>query len=356
MKKHNFNAGPAILPAEVLEKAGKAVLDIDGTGLSLLEISHRSPEFTAIMDKAVSLAKDLLQLDDAYEVLFLSGGASSQFFMAPLNLLAPGEKACYVDTGTWASKAIQEAKRYGTIEVIASAKEGGYTHIPKNFSIPKDAKYLHLTSNNTIYGTQYHAFPASPIPLVCDMSSDIMSRPFDVRPFGLIYAGAQKNIGPAGATLVIVRKDMLGTTGRDIPPMLDYRVHAKENSLYNTPPVFPVYVSMLTMEWIRDMGGVAAMEKRNREKQDALYLEIDANPLFKGRCVPEDRSWMNVTFDITRPELEGGFLQACKAAGIEGIKGHRSAGGFRASLYNALPLESVTVLVGVMRDFANKHG
>lgn len=356
MKKHNFSAGPAILPAEVLQKAGMAAVQLDGSGLSLLEISHRSPEFTAIMERATSLVRELLHLDGSYHVLFLSGGASTQFFMAPLNLLSDRDKACYADTGTWSYKAIKEAKRYGDIQVIASSREEGYTYIPKGYAIPGDAKYLHLTSNNTIYGTQYHAFPESPVPLVCDMSSDILSRPFDIGPFGLIYAGAQKNIGPAGATLVIVREDMLGHTGRDIPSMLDYRVHARESSLYNTPPVFAIYVSMLTLEWVRDMGGVDAMEKRNREKQEALYREIDENPLFKGRCVQEDRSWMNVAFDTVKPELESAFLDACKEAGIVGIKGHRSAGGFRASLYNALPLESVQVLVDVMRDFARKNG
>ncbi|MBK6619741.1 MAG: 3-phosphoserine/phosphohydroxythreonine transaminase [Saprospirales bacterium] len=356
MKKHNFNAGPAILPAEVLEKAARACVELDGIGLSLLEISHRSSEFTAIMDRSVHLVRELLQLDEAYHVLFLSGGASSQFYMSALNLLAPDQKASYVDTGTWSYKAIQDARRLGTIEILASSKEEGYTFIPKNYSIPEDARYLHLTSNNTIYGTQYHAFPNSPIPLVCDMSSDIMSRPFDIRPFGLIYAGAQKNIGPAGATLVIVRKDMLGATGRDLSPMMDYSVHAKENSLYNTPPVFPIYVTMLTLEWILGLGGLEAMERRNREKQETLYREIDSNPLFKGRCVPEDRSWMNVTYDLTQPDLEAAFLKACKEAGIEGVKGHRSAGGFRASLYNALPVESVKVLTGVMRDFAEKNG
>lgn len=356
MKKHNFSAGPAILPPTVLEKASRAAFDYEGKGLSLLERSHRGSEFTGIIERAEQLTRDLLDLSNDYAVLFLSGGASSQFFMAPLNLLAPQDKACYADTGVWASKAVKEAVRYGDIEVIASSKADGYTHIPKNYDIPSDAKYLHLTSNNTIYGTQYHQFPESTIPLVGDMSSDILSRPLDVKPFGLIYAGAQKNIGPAGVTLVIVRKDLLGNTGRDIPSMLDYRVHIEGKSLYNTPPVFPIYVCMLTLEWIVELGGLEAMERRNRAKQEAVYREIDANPLFVGRCVAEDRSWMNVTFDATRPELEDGFLKACKEAGIEGLKGHRSAGGFRASLYNALPLESAIVLTEVMRDFANQNG
>lgn len=356
MKVHNFGAGPAILPSSVLEKAARAVVDLNGTGLSLLEISHRSPEFESIMARSTQLVKSLLRLDDSFDVLFLTGGASTQFFMVPLNLLAEGGKACYADTGAWSAKAIKEAGRYGQVEIIASSKKEGYTHIPKGYAIPEDASYLHLTSNNTIYGTQYHHFPDTNVPLVCDMSSDIMSRPFDPKPFGLIYAGAQKNIGPAGLTLVVVRKDLLGKTGRDIPSMLDYRIHAENHSLYNTPPVFPIYVSMLTMEWVLEMGGLEAMEHRNRQKQAVLYGEIDANPLFKGRCVPEDRSWMNAVFEITRPELEGDFLKACKEAGISGIKGHRSAGGFRASLYNALPQESVEVLVEVMRHFAQKNG
>jgi phosphoserine aminotransferase len=356
MKVHNFGAGPAILPQSVLKKAAQAVLDFNGIGLSILEISHRSAEFSAVMDRAVQVARTLMRLDDSYEVLFLTGGASSQFFMAPLNLLGQDEFACYADTGTWAAKAIKEAGRYGRVEVVASSKKDGYTHIPKDYDIPAGAKYLHLTSNNTIYGTQYQAFPETNVPLVCDMSSDIMSRPVDVKPFGLIYAGAQKNLGPAGVTLVIVRKDMLGTVSRDIPPMLDYRVHAENNSLYNTPPVFPIYVAMLTMEWIIETGGLEALEQRNRQKQAVLYAEIDANPLFKGRCVPEDRSWMNVVFEMAIPELEAPFLKACKEAGIDGIKGHRSAGGFRASLYNALPQESVDHLVEVMRQFGQQHG
>jgi phosphoserine aminotransferase len=356
MKVHNFGAGPAILPQSVLKKAAQAVLDFNGIGLSILEISHRSAEFSAVMDRAVQVARTLMRLDDSYEVLFLTGGASSQFFMAPLNLLGQDEFACYADTGTWAAKAIKEAGRYGRVEVVASSKKDGYTHIPKDYDIPAGAKYLHLTSNNTIYGTQYQAFPETNVPLVCDMSSDIMSRPVDVKPFGLIYAGAQKNLGPAGVTLVIVRKGMLGTVSRDIPPMLDYRVHAENNSLYNTPPVFPIYVAMLTMEWIIETGGLEALEQRNRQKQAVLYAEIDANPLFKGRCVPEDRSWMNVVFEMAIPELEAPFLKACKEAGIDGIKGHRSAGGFRASLYNALPQESVDHLVEVMRQFGQQHG
>jgi phosphoserine aminotransferase len=356
MKKHNFSAGPAILPASVLEKAARAVQEINQSGLSLLEISHRSADFTAIIDRATALVRQLLKVDEAYEVLFLSGGASSQFFMAPLNLLDPKAMACYVDTGAWSAKAIKEAHRYGKVEVVASSKEQGYTFIPKDFSIPREASYLHLTSNNTIFGTQYHAFPETSVPLVADMSSDILSRPVDMRPFGLVYAGAQKNIGPAGVTLVVVRKDLLGKVDRDLPSMLDYRIHAKNDSLYNTPPVFPIYVSMLTMEWIVEQGGLEAMESRNREKQEALYREIDANPCFRGVCAPEDRSWMNATFVAERPELEAPFLEACKEAGISGIKGHRSVGGFRASMYNALPMESVQVLIDVMREFARQYG
>ena len=356
MKKHNFSAGPAILPASVLKKAAEAAQEINHSGLSLLEISHRSPAFSEIMDKAVALVRDLLKLDDKYEVMFLTGGASSLFFMVPLNLLGKNEKAAYVDTGTWSSKAIKEAGRYGKLEILASSKENGYRSIPKGYSIPADAKYLHITSNNTIYGSQYQAFPESPVPIVCDMSSDIMSRPIDSSRFGVIYAGAQKNIGPAGMTLVIVRKDMFGSLDRDIPTMLNYHTHIAKGSLFNTPPVFPIYVSMLTLEWVRELGGLEAMERRNRSKQELLYKEIDANPLFKGYVVPEDRSWMNVTFNITNPELEGAFLETCKEAGIEGIKGHRSVGGFRASIYNAMDQESVQVLVDVMRHFSSKNG
>ena len=359
MTVHNFNAGPSMLPPSVIEQATEAVSDFQGSGMSILEISHRSPAFTAVLDEAETLVRSLLSLPEDYAVLFLTGGASTQFFMPPLNLLPPDACAVYVDTGSWSAKAIKEAKRYGTIHVAASSKEKGYTVIPKNYSVQSDATYLHLTSNNTIYGTQYHFWPETEIPLVCDMSSDIFSRPIPIERFGLIYAGAQKNLGPAGVTLVVVRKDLLGHTGRDIPSMLDYNTHISKHSSYNTPPVFPIYVSMLTLRWIRASGGLQAMQVRNEEKASLLYEEIDANPLFRGVVAHnDDRSQMNVTFVLTDSyrELETDFLEACKAAGCVGVKGHRSAGGFRASLYNAMPATSVQVLVDVMRDFSLRYG
>ncbi len=358
MKKHNFSAGPAILPETVFEQAAEAVRDLNGIGLSLLEISHRSPEFTAIMNEAVALVRDLLRIGDDYSVLFLTGGASSQFFMTAMNLLSEDETAAFVDTGSWSSKAIKEARYFGNVEVVASSKEDGYSHIPKGYSVPAYAKYLHLTSNNTIFGTQYHEWPKTEVPFVCDMSSDIFSRPLDINRFDLIYAGAQKNMGPAGTTLVIVRNEALGKVDRKLPSMLDYRTHIEKNSLFNTPPVFPIYVSMLTMRWIKANGGLEAMAKHAAERARLLYHEIDVNPLFRGTAKAEDRSLMNATFLLAkgREELQDDFLNACKAAGIAGIKGHRSVGGFRASMYNAMPLASVQLLVDVMQDFAKKHG
>lgn len=354
MKKHNFSAGPAILPASVLEEAAEAVRDYQGSGLSLIERSHRGLEFTAIMDESVALVQELLGLDDQYAVVFMTGGASSQFFMVPMNFLHAGETAAYVDTGTWANKAIKEAKLFGEVRVLASSKEANYTFIPKGYEIPSDVRYLHLTSNNTVFGGQFHEFPESPVPIVCDMSSDIFSKPFDVKPFGMIYAGAQKNLGPAGVTLGIIRKDMLRDA--NIPTMLKYSTYVDENSLYNTPPVFPIYVSMLTMRWIKANGGLAGMERRNRAKAELLYAEIDRNPLFRCPVATEDRSVMNAVFIGEKPELDKAFLAACEAAGCDGLKGHRSVGGFRASMYNALDIDSVQVLVDVMRDFAQKNG
>ncbi len=356
MKKHNFSPGPAILPASVLEEAAQAVRDFNGLGLSLLEISHRSAAFTAVMDEAVASVNELLGLNDDYAVLFLSGGASSQFFMTAMNLLNEGETACYADTGTWASKAIKEAKLFGTIEVIASSKDKNYTYIPRGWKVPAYAKYLHITTNNTIYGTQYHWLPESDAPIVADMSSDIFSRPLDGTNFGLIYAGAQKNLGPSGVTLVVVKKDLLGKVNRVLPSMLNYQTHIEENSLYNTPPVFPIYVSMLTMRWIKANGGLEGMEALNRRKAQLLYDEIDANPCFEGATVKEDRSLMNVTFLAKTPEWEAAFATAAKDAGCVEIKGHRSVGGFRASIYNAMPITGVQALVDVMRDFAQKNG
>ncbi len=354
-KKHNFYAGPAILPASVLKQATAATEDFAGMGLSILEISHRSPQFTAVVEEATSLAKELLGLSDDYEVLFLTGGASSQFYMAPMNLLPQDGTACYINTGTWSNKAIKEAKLFGNVNELASSAESNYTFIPKDYEIPSDATYIHMTSNNTVFGTQHHEFPETNVPIVCDMSSDIFSRPIDVSKFGIIYCGAQKNMGPAGVTLVIVRKDLLGKTGRPIPTMLDYNTHIAKGSMFNTPPAFPIYVSMLTMRWVKENGGVEAMAEKNEAKAKLLYGEIDSNPLFEGTTAVEDRSLMNVTFKMKDTEMEAAFLEACAAADCVGIKGHRSVGGFRASIYNAMPIESVQVLVDVMRDFASQN-
>lgn len=354
--KHNFSAGPAILPASVFQEAAQAVVDFNQTGLSLLEMSHRGSDFVAVMDEALALVRSLLSLPDNYHVLFVGGGASSQFFTVPMNLLNPEDKAAYVNTGTWATNAIKEAQAFGQIEVVASSESENFNFIPKQLEIPKEAKYLHITSNNTIFGTQYHAWPETDLPIVCDMSSDIFSRPVPIEKFGLIYAGAQKNMGPAGVTLVIVREDMLGHVNRHIPTMLDYRTHIKNGSMYNTPPVFPIYVSMLTMRWVAASGGLTAMEARNRAKADCLYAEVDRNTLFKGTTATEDRSWMNATFVLKDSGLDQTFLDLCKKAGIIGLKGHRSVGGFRASMYNALELSSVEALVQVMRDLENTQG
>jgi len=358
MKKHNFSAGPAILPASVLKEAGKAAVNYEGMGLSLLELSHRGPEFTAIIEEANALMKEIIGLPDGYHVLWLSGGASTQFFMAPMNLLNSDETAAYVDTGTWANKAIKEAKGFGKVEILASSKEQNYNFIPKGYKIPKDAKYLHLTSNNTIFGTQLHKFPKSPVPMLCDMSSDFLSRPFDPTPFGLIYAGAQKNLGPAGTTVVIVREDMVGTVQRYMPSMLDYRTFIQENSLYNTPPVFPIYVSLLTLRWIKKNGGLKGMQRRNKTKAAVLYQEIDRNPMFKGTTAVEDRSLMNVCFVMEEKyaALEKEFLKETEANGMVGLKGHRSVGGFRASIYNAMLKSSVQALADLMADFAKRKG
>jgi phosphoserine aminotransferase len=355
-KIHNFSPGPSILPRQAMEAGSRACLDFNGTGLSLLEMSHRGKDFIAVMDQAVALVKELLGVPSGYSVLFLQGGASMQFAMVPYNLLDEGETAAYVDTGTWANKALKEAKLFGNVKVVASSKEQNYNFIPKGYAIPADAKYFHVTSNNTIFGTQMQHFPESPIPMVADMSSDIFSRPVDVSKFGLIYAGAQKNMGIAGTTLVILRNDLLGKVKRKIPSMLDYKLHIENESMYNTPPVFAVYVAMETLKWVKQMGGVTAMQKRDEEKAQRLYAEIDANPLFKGTCAVEDRSRMNVTFVMQKPELEDAFNKAAEAANLSGLKGHRSVGGFRASIYNALELESIDALVAVMRDFARKHG
>lgn len=353
--KHNFGAGPGILPHEVLKQAASAVIDFNGTGLSLLEISHRSTEFEAVLAEAIKLVKELLNVPDGYSILFLQGGASTQFAMAPYNLLPDGGKAAYLESGVWANKALKEAKYFGEVEIVASSKESNFTYIPKDFKIPADAAYFHITSNNTIYGTQLHQFFPSPVPVVCDMSSDIFSRKINVADFGLIYAGAQKNMGPAGVTLVIIKDDILGKTGRKIPSMFNYQTQIEGGSMYNTPPVFAIYVSMLTLNWLKAKGGVEGIEKENLAKSKVLYQEIDRNPLFKAVAVPEDRSDMNVCFVTENPEHEKPFLKLCDEKGIVGIKGHRSVGGFRASIYNALPITSIYVLIDAMREFAEKN-
>jgi phosphoserine aminotransferase len=357
MKKHNFSAGPAILPASVLAQAAEGVRDINGSGLSILEISHRSPTFTAIIEEAEALIRELAGIGEEYAILFLSGGASTQFFQVPMNLLNEDDRAGYADTGTWSSKAIKEAKAFGKIDVLASSKADNYNYIPKGYEIPAGLRYFHFTSNNTIFGTQYHPWPEADCPLGCDMSSDMLSRPIPVDRFGLIYAGAQKNLGPAGVTLVIVRKDLLGHVSRQLPSMLDYRVHIENQSLYNTPPVFPIYVTMLTLRWIKEHGGLAAIDRHNRDKAALLYNEIDSNPLFVGTVKdPADRSLMNVTFVTRAAEDEKAFLDYAKSHGIMDIKGHRSVGGFRASIYNAMPAESVAYLVELMHSFAQTRG
>lgn len=354
-KVHNFNAGPSILPREVIEEAANGIRDLDGNGLSILEISHRSKEFKGIMQEARDRVRELLDLPDNYTVLFLQGGASLGFHMVPMNLMkAENGKAAYVETGSWAKKAIKEAKKTGEVEVIASSAETNHDHIPKNFEIPSDADYLHLTSNNTIFGTQIKEFPKSNIPVVCDMSSDIFSRPIDVSKFDLIYAGAQKNMGPAGTTIYIVNKDILGKTGRDIPSILDFQVHDEKDSIYNTPSVYAVYACKLVLDWIKKNGGVEGMEERNAEKAKILYDEIDRNPMFEGVAAEEDRSHMNATFVLKDESHQETFDKMWQEAGIIGLPGHRSVGGYRASIYNALPKESVEALVSVMKEFSEK--
>ncbi|HEV8079092.1 MAG TPA: 3-phosphoserine/phosphohydroxythreonine transaminase [Chitinophagaceae bacterium] len=351
---HNFNAGPSILPKEVFEEASHAVLNYNATGLSILEIGHRTPLFQNIMDEARALVKELMQLDDEHEVLFLHGGASTQFMQVPMNLLNEKETAAYADTGVWSSKAIKEAKLFGNVDVVCTSKEAGYNFIPNDFAVPNDAKYFHITTNNTIYGTQWQKIPKVSIPMVADMSSDILSRQINFNLFDLIYAGAQKNMGAAGVNLVVVNKNILGKVRRTIPTIMDYRNHIKEGSMLNTPPVFAVYVSMLTLRWLKNMGGVAAIEKVNNQKAELLYNEIDNNPFFTGTVAKDDRSKMNVCFGINNKNLEEKFLDFVKQQNIVGIKGHRTTGGFRASLYNALPLSSVQVLVDAMKVVGNK--
>jgi phosphoserine aminotransferase len=349
---HNFSAGPCILPQEVLKKASEAVLNFDGLGLSLIEISHRSDNFVAVIEKARRLALELLGLKNkGYTALFLHGGASTEFLLTPYNLMKINGKAAYTNTGAWSEKAIKEAKLFGEVVVVGSSENKNYSYIPKNYTIPNDVDYFHCTSNNTIAGTQMKSFPKHNGIMVCDMSSDIFSRQLDFSQFDLIYAGAQKNMGPSGTTLVVVKNDILGKTGRQIPTMLDYQQHIAKDSMLNTPAVFPIYVSMLTLQWLKDLGGIPAIEKLNIAKAKVLYTEIDRNPLFKGNTAIEDRSLMNVTFSLYDKNLKDLFDGFWNDAGISGLNGHRSVGGYRASLYNALPTESVEVLVKVMRKF-----
>ena len=360
MKKHNFYAGPSVLNRGVIENTANAVLNFANMDLSLLEISHRSKQFQAVMDDAVATFKELLDIPEGYEVLFLGGGASLQFYMAPLNLM--GKKAAYLNTGTWSTNAIKQAgyvdKVFGTKTiVVASSEDKNFTYIPKGFEIPEDVDYFHYTSNNTIYGTEIRKDFDCKVPLVCDMSSDIFSRPIDVSKYDCIYGGAQKNMGPAGATFVVIRKDALGKFERPIPTMLDYQTHVKKGSMFNTPPVLPIYTCLQTMQWYKEMGGVKVMEQRAKEKADLLYTEIDRNKLFRGTVATEDRSRMNVCFVLNDEyaELQDDFYNFATERGMVGIKGHRSVGGFRASLYNGLEMESVQALVQAMQDFEKKH-
>lgn len=356
MKKHNFYAGPSILSQYTINNTAEAIRDFAGMGLSILEVSHRSKEFQAVMDEAQALVKELLEIPEGYSVLFLGGGASMQFCMVPYNLLA--KKAAYLETGTWASNAIKEARLFGDVDVVASSREAGFTYIPKDYTIPADADYFHFTSNNTIYGTEMRYDPESPVRLVADMSSDIFSRPVDVSKYDIIYAGAQKNLAPAGVTIVIVRDDALGHVDRAIPTMLDYRTHIKKGSMFNTPPVLPIFSALQTLRYYKELGGVKELEKMDLAKAAKLYEAIDSSRMFTGTVTDEaDRSIMNVCFVMTPEykELEKDFIDFASERGIVGIKGHRSVGGFRASLYNALPMESVDVLVQAMKDFEAKH-
>lgn len=356
LKIHNYSAGPCILPNEVFQQASQAVLEYKGSGLSILEMSHRSKEMVAMAENAVALVKEVLNVPNGYSVLFLQGGASLQFYMSALNFLTLNGKGGYIDTGVWSSKAIKEAKRLGNIDIVASSKDKNYNYVPKGYAIPTGLDFLHYTTNNTIYGTEFFDIPKTDSILIADMSSDIFSRPVNVADYGLIYAGAQKNLGPAGVTLAIVKDELLGKTGRDIPSMLDYAVHIEGESMYNTPPVYSIYVSMLTLEWLKKNGGIPWMDKRNQEKADLLYGEIDRNPMFIGTAEKEDRSRMNATFVLNDDSLDDLFSKMLDGAHISGLKGHRSVGGFRASMYNALPLESVQVLVDVMKEFERIHG
>ncbi|RYY57574.1 MAG: 3-phosphoserine/phosphohydroxythreonine transaminase [Chitinophagaceae bacterium] len=356
---HNFNSGPSILPKEVFEEASRAILDFNGSGLSILEIGHRTPAFQAVMDEARSLVRELMKLDNDHEVLFLHGGASTQFFQIPMNLLNENDVAAYTDTDVWGSKATKEAKIFGHVETVASSKDEGYTFLPKGFHVPATSRYLHITTNNTIYGTQWRdlqPFYNYNVPLVADMSSDILSRELDFNKFSLIYAGAQKNVGAAGVNLVVVDKNILGTVDRRIPAMMDYRLHIENGSMLNTPPVFAVYVCLLTLRWVKKNGGVALIEKKNEEKAKHFYDTLDSLPLFRGTVALEDRSHMNAVFVAKDPVVETEFLDLCKKEGMYGIKGYRTVGGFRVSMYNAMSLENLSALTDLMKHFAQTKG
>ena len=356
MKKHNFNAGPSVLPREVIEKTADAILDFNGSGLSLMEISHRAKDFQPVVDEAVALFKELLNIPEGYSVLFLGGGASLEFCMVPFNFLE--KKAAYLNTGVWAKKAMKEAKGFGEVVEVESSAEANYTYIPKDYVIPADADYFHITTNNTIYGTDLHSDLESPIPMIADMSSDIFSRPIDISKYICIYGGAQKNLAPAGLTFVIVKNDALGKVSRYIPTMLNYQTHIDNGSMFNTPPVVPIYAALQTLRWIKAEGGVEVMAQRAKEKADMLYAEIDRNKMFKGTVTnKEDRSYMNICFVMSDEykEFESDFMKFATERGMVGIKGHRSVGGFRASCYNALPKESVQALIDCMQEFEKLH-
>lgn len=351
MKKYNFNPGPSTLPEITIEETAKAVKDIYGTGLSILEISHRSKEFESILAESIALFKELLNIPEGYSILFLGGGASLQFCMVPYNLL--NKKAAYINTGTWASKALKEAKAFGEVVEVASSKDANYNFIPKNYTVPDDADYFHITTNNTIFGTQWHSDPDVKVPLIADASSDILSRKMDVSKYAMIYGGAQKNLGPAGVTFVIIKDSILGKVSRHIPSMLDYKLHIENGTMYNTPPVFAVFACLQTLKWLKGLGGVEAIEKLNIKKADLLYNEIDRNKMFKGTAVKEDRSLMNVCFVMSDEykDFEKEFLNYAESKGLVNLKGHRSVGGFRASIYNAMPIEGVQALVNAMQEF-----
>ena len=356
MKLYNFNSGPSILPQSVLEEASRAILNFNDTGLSILEIGHRTTWFQDVLQEAISSVKQLMQLNDTYEVLFLHGGATTQFMQVPMNLLGDGETAAYCDNGIWGNKAAKEAALFGNVQVVTNSSDKQHTYIQKQFTVPADAKYLHITTNNTVEGTQWHQYPETGISLVADMSSDIFSRQTDFTKFSLIYAGAQKNMGAAGVNLVVVKKEVLGKIQRKIPTIMNYQKHIEAGSLMNTPPVFAVYVSMLTLRWILANGGLTEMGKRSVEKAELLYNTLDSLPVFKATVAKEDRSQMNAVFFLTNPSLEAPFLDLCKKEGMIGVKGYRTIGGVRVSMYNALPLESVRIFCDLMKDFAFRNG